>query len=83
MGMVAILVMWSRPLIKFSSPHPLEAPYKIWLKSAEEFFLEKEIWKFWINDTKIKFYMSRDMTKPTKWVDSDQPGHLHEERSDP
>ena len=31
MGMAAILVMWPGPFDKLSFPHPIEAPYEIWL----------------------------------------------------
>ena len=30
-GMAAILVMWPRPFEQLSFPHPIEAPYEIWL----------------------------------------------------
>ena len=31
MGMVAILVMWPEPFKQLSFPHPMAAPYEIWL----------------------------------------------------
>ena len=35
--MVAILVTWPRPFEKLSFPHPMEAPYEIWLWLAKQF----------------------------------------------
>ena len=37
MGMVAILVMWPGPLSKHLFPHPIEAPYEIWIWLAQWF----------------------------------------------
>ena len=44
MGMVAILVMWPEPFKQLSFPHPMAAPYEIWLigqaVSEEKMFLK-------------------------------------------
>ena len=37
MGMAAILVMWPGPFEQLSFPHPIEAPYEIWLWLAQWF----------------------------------------------
>ena len=37
MGMAAILVMWPGPFEQTSVPHPIEAPYEIWLWLAQWF----------------------------------------------
>ena len=34
MGMAAILVMWPGPFEQIFVPHPIEAPYEIWLRLA-------------------------------------------------
>ena len=41
MGMAAILSCDLDHLNKLSSPHPMEAPYKIWLQSAQRFLKER------------------------------------------
>ena len=43
MGMAAILVRWPGPLEQFLFPHPMEAPYKIWLWLAQ-WFLRRRVW---------------------------------------
>ena len=37
MGMVAILAMWPESFEQTFVPHPIEAPYKIWLWLAKRF----------------------------------------------
>ena len=37
MGMAAILVKWPEPFEQISFPHPMDAPYEIWLWLAKRF----------------------------------------------
>ena len=43
MGMAAILVSDLDHLIKLLIPHPMEAPYKIWLQSAKQFLRKRNL----------------------------------------
>ena len=48
MGMVAILVMWPRPMNKFVFPHPTDPPYEIAFDRPSGF--GEDIWKWWTTD---------------------------------
>ena len=43
MGMAAILVMWPRPHEQLSFPHPIKAPYEIWLRLAQRFWRRRSL----------------------------------------
>ena len=65
MGMAAILVMWQDHLSKLSFPHPIKAPYEIWLWLGQ-WFLWRKCWKSVHDDERrrtTEAYLSYKFTK--------------------
>ena len=68
MGMAAILVMWPGPFEQLSFPHPIEAPYEIWLWLAQWFLKRRCLKECGPQRTMTEAYLSYKLTSEFRWA---------------